>query len=389
MALQSDGEIRLSQIAAELGVSQGEFRLSSFINTGNFTGTKGMKRFYGFSSALFSFTTYTFSNVGITGRNGPSAANFSSYYSGQNWFSSYFSAGTGSKAGWQIWTIPSSGVYEIEVAGSRSGKHTSVSLGYGLGAIIRGRVNLTGGDTLTMIVGQYEDSTNGNTNSYYGFGGGGGTFVELNSGETNTLLFAAGGGGGSGKYTGFLSGAEQTGQNGKTTNTGGSSYRGEPGGSNGNGGASVKGSTLYAGGAGAGWSSSGQHGGGGTSWPQGQVNYYGEGGGSYSNGFVGGDYNHVWGNPTAYASTRGGFGGGGGGNGIISGGGGGGYSGGSAAATTTSSVGVDGGGGGGSYIISTATNKATSNGSYNGSSSGITNIGNFRDGAGYVKITKI
>jgi hypothetical protein len=89
--------------------------------------------------------------------------------------------------------------------------------------------------------------------------------------------------------------------------------------------------------------------------------------------------------------TAGGFGGGGG-PGALSGGGGGGYSGGGGGFGTTSPV-VDSGGGGGSFVIASAHNVATTDGNYNGSNSfsgsGITNLGAYNLGAGYVTITKV
>ena len=91
-------------------------------------------------------------------------------------------------------------------------------------------------------------------------------------------------------------------------------------------------------------------------------------------------------------SNPGGFGGGGGGSGL-SGGGGGGYSGGAGSYNSLGVASLDGGGGGGSYIISTATSVATSDGFYNTSAifggSSISNIGYFNSNTGYVKITFI
>lgn len=381
MPLPSDGEIRLSQIAAELGVSQGEFRLSNFITTGNFTGTKGMKRFYGFSSGLFDFTTFTFSNAGAVGRSGPSSGDCSTDYSGENWLATYFSVASGI----QTWTIPSSGTYEIEVAGSRAagGNYQNVGTTYGKGAILRARFSLTGGETLSMLVGQY-DTAAANGPNYNGAGGGGGTFVVSN--EDSTLLVAAGGGGGAGAYSGYSSGTTQEGSDGVTTTTGDSSFRGAPGGSAGSGGETRHSNAgNYNGGGGGGYTGDGE---GGDSGIVGQAadNYAGGAGLSYSNGGTGGAEATNF----TYEATHGGFGGGGGGT-PICGGGGGGYSGGGG--SNPGGTESDGGGGGGSYIKAGATTVATSDGNYAGSSTfggvAITNIGSYRNDHGYVKITKI
>ena len=84
--------------------------------------------------------------------------------------------------------------------------------------------------------------------------------------------------------------------------------------------------------------------------------------------------------------------GGGGGGTPICGGGGGGYSGGAGTSANTGTA-ADGGGGGGSYIISTATNVATSNGTFENIStfngSAITNLNAYNSGGGYIKITAV
>lgn len=334
--------------------------------------------------SLFSFTTYTFTNASATGRNGPTLAQAQTAYSGQVWLSSYFTIVT---QGYQVWTIPTTATYRIEVGGARGGRVSGQSYASGRGVKLRGDFSLIKGNTLTMIIGQYEDTSNtGNIGTYFGLGGGGGTFVSSGS----TLLIAAGGGGGASYYAGN----GYVGGDGLTTTSGG---YGDPanslgaGGTNGGGGTiSTLFSNQYRGGAGAGWSGVGQNGNASTTHPFPQTNYYGEGGYTYSNGFIGGDYNYTWGNPTPYASTHGGFGGGGGGNGILNGGGGGGYSGGGVGGN---SIYVAGAGGGGSYVKSTATNVATTNGQYAGSSTfngvSIVNLNSYNESMGYVTITRL
>jgi hypothetical protein len=338
--------------------------------------------------SLYSFTEFTFTNAAATGRYGPTLVQCQTAYAGQVWLASYFTMST---QGYQLWTVPTTGTYRIEISGARGARVSGQVYTSGRGVKVRGDISLTKGDVLTIIVGQYIDSPNtGNASTYTGLGGGGGSFVA----KSGTILIAAGGGGGASTYT-SNSPQGYNGGDGLTTTSGGYGDAANSLGAGGTGGGggtvyTAVSSQMYRGGAGAGWSAVGQNGNGSTTHPFGQVSYYGEGGFSYSGGFIGGDYNYSWGNPTAYASTHGGFGGGGGGNGIISGGAGGGYSGGGIGGAGSY---IAGAGGGGSYIVSTATNVATSNGQYAGSSTfngnAITNLSSYNEAMGYVKITRL
>jgi hypothetical protein len=354
-------------------------------------------------TALYPFTSFTFTPVGTTGPNGPSGSTLLVAYTGStsgSYFSNPLYFTTGAFNGYQVWTVPSSATYEIEVAGSRAGVPiNNFSIGYGKGAIIKGRIYLSQGQKLTMVAGQYMDASGSNifqSASYMGLGGGGGSFVAL-SGSSQTPLFVAGGGGGTGRYVSFNGGTAQVGKNGVTTISGSSSVLGAPGGTGSLGGRShiSTGSVIsvnsYDGGAGAGWNGNGQNGDGTLTRPF-TGGTYGEGGNSFVSGSKGGSANSSWGNPSTYAASWGGFGGGGSGNGIIDGGGGGGYSGGGGGYWSASPA-ADGGGGGGSYITSSVTNVSTSDGNYDGlstfSGSVITNLSSYNSGSGYIKITKI
>ena len=356
-------------------------------------------------NALYPFTSFMFTTAGVTGSLGPSGSVILAAYTGSS-SGSYFSNPTffttGSFQGYQIWTVPQTATYEIETAGARGGTAPpySGSLTWGNGAVIRARVRLTQGQKIMMVVGQFNDawgvnSTVGNSNTYQGFGGGGGSFVTI-SGSVPTPLVVAGGGGGSGKY-GPYSTSVLTGKNGTTSPSGSASVRGASGGIGGLGGnshinsASVTSGNGYDGGGGGGFTGNGQNGDGTYTRPF-IGGTYGEGGNSFVSGSKGGNASTSWGAPPTYPASWGGFGGGGSGNGIIVGGGGGGYSGGGGAwgnGTPQS----DGGGGGGSFVVSTATSVATSNGLYDGSStfsgSSITNLNTYNSGSGYIKITKI
>jgi hypothetical protein len=349
-------------------------------------------------TALYPFSSFRFTTAGVSGSNGPLGTRLLSSYTGSSsgsYFSnpSYFT--TGSFQGYQIWTVPQTATYRVELAGARGGTAPaySGSLTWGNGAKIRADIPLTQGQKIMMVVGQYTDAFGANIatyNTYQGFGGGGGSFLTL-SGSTPTPLLVAGGGGGSGRYTVYLN-QVFVGKNGTTSPSGSASVRGANGGSGSLGGrshinsASVVSINAYDGGAGAGFSGNGYNGDGNLTKPFNGANN-GEGGYSFLSGSKGGQEGSSWSRPSTYAGGAGGFGGGGGGNGIIVGGGGGGYSGGGGAYTSGNPQ-ADGGGGGGSYIYSLATNVATSDGNYDGlntfSGSNITNLSSYNSDNGYI-----
>lgn len=373
------------------------------------------------SEPFYTFTTFTFQTGNITGSAGPTAAQlFGNTYSnvGNTWLanSNYFTINNGI----QYWMVPFTGNYQITVAGAKAGLvgggtsfYSAPYYGSGLGAIVRGTVQLIQGQTLAIVAGQTNPASavNGVFSSQ---GGAGGSFVvALNTNTTNITsvnpngvipIMIAGGGGGAGWYN--QSGVEYAvGGNAVTTTSGGYSFNlgyngnGAPGGTNGQGGVStVNGNGLnttsgYSGGAGGGLYSTGYNGvnGSSTRSTAGSGNF-GGGGAGLLQGATGGQVNPGY----APYSTSGAFGGGGGG-GAIEGGGGGGYSGGGGSFSNVNRA--DAGGGGGSYIIPTAANVATSDGNYNGTNvfangSTITKIGTtgntaYNIGAGYVTITKV
>lgn len=350
------------------------------------------------STALYPFTTQTFTNAGVTGRYGPVLTQCQTAYTASSWTATglYFNMTT---QGYQLWTVPATGVYNFLIAGSRAGiypgQSTTASLGFG--ASVQARLSLAMNQVITIICGSYTDATtSANFASYQGLGGGGGTFVSNGA----TLLLAAGGGGGNGLYGGTYLGTSGALATAGRPSVCSASYPASAGGTAGSGGTVATISNQYNGGAGGGWTSVGSNGNATTTHPFPQTSYYGEGGYTYSNGFYGGDNNYTYGNPPTYASSTGGFGGGGGGDGIICGGGGGGYSGGGAGQGGTYTPIGNAGGGGGSYIISSATNVGTPNGTFEGISTfngvAIQNLGGatfplygFNNSSGYVTVTKI
>lgn len=354
-------------------------------------------------SYLYSFSTFTFKTGNIVGPIGPTAAQlFANSYSnvGNTWLqnTSYFTT-TGN--GYQFWTVPQTGNYQITAAGARSGYPTltanAAAIAWsanaaGRGVTMQATVPLTQGQVITIAVGQ--PSANAPSQSSFSSpGGGGGTFVVFTN--NNAPIIVAGGGGSPGNWASntFLI----NGGNAVTTNWGGNSYAGAPGGFNGWGGNShvnrngVTSTNGYDGGGGGGFYVPGAYGGPPANTRPGSTATasYGQGGWHFLANLVGGA------RTTQYSTqvSDGGFGGGGG-PGPITGAGGGGYSGGGGAYGNSGTV-VDSGGGGGSYIIAGATNVATSDGNYNGSNSfsgaGITNLGtgSYNTGPGYVTITKV
>ena len=353
-------------------------------------------------SGLYDFTTLTFRAPStVSGSTPPTLAQFLALYTGSNTWASnnqYYTTAS-NLVGYQIWTVPQNATYEVEIAGSRSGKNyypTTNQWKFGGGAIVKARLDLTQGQKIIIVTGQPGlDSTSGAT-SYNGIGGGGGTYFVLSG--SNTPLLVAGGGGGYGAYAsdsmtfgGILKSGSLLG-NGVTTTSGSYSWHWAPGGTGSMGGrskintGSVVSSNIYDGGGGGGFSGSGFNGAGTVAnTTTGQT---GGGGLSFLAGGTGGVAASTY---TPAQATVGGFGGGGGGT-PIAGGGGGGYSGGGGS-WGSSQPASDGAGGGGSYIISTATTISTSDGKYENltsfSGSAITNLNSYNSGSGYIKITKL
>ena len=297
--------------------------------------------------------THTFTTCGLTGRVGPTQVQMRAAYNtsaNNNWDETYITQGA--FQGYQDWVIPVSGIYEFTVNGA-SGYNGSGGGGFGRGAIVKGRVSLTKGEVVTIAVGQQGAAPS--SGSTWG-GSGGGTFVvrKLN----NEPLFVAGGGAGEPN-----SGA---GRDGVLTQLGGRSTNN-----------SIAGAIAGFGGTAGGTSGSSA---GGGFYSRGQNGYQNDlGGGSFLDGLTMGTNARIGG--------YGGFGGGGQseGNSIGQSGGGGGYSGGAGARTGTPN---HSGGGGGSYIVSTATNVATSTGLFDGQSNfngvAITNLASYNTGEGSV-----
>ena len=293
------------------------------------------------STALYAFTTFTFTPIGATGPNGPtSLAGYGGTYPGVG--TSYAVA---LSAGVQYWTVPSTGTYNFTLAGAgsfHSGGQNSVKTGYGMVMSVSS-YSLTVGQLIAILVGQISASTSG----------GGGTFIASVPSVGNlpaaTALFVAGGAAGPGGQSASYSNDNI---NATLSTTGRDGVPGAPSAA-GAGGVGPAGATRptnfgysFAD-QGAGFSGNGQ-------WSE-RTGSAANVAKSFQNGGTG--------SLNSDNNTPGGFGGGGAGGSYQQGegGGGGGYGGGGSGGSDGAGC---GGGGGGSYNITgtytgTATNSAT------------------------------
>ena len=246
--------------------------------------------------------TYTFTNAGAEGREGPTQAQVDANYSG----TSLEGAVTINTQGIQEWTVPADGIYSIKSLGASGG-----STNGGNGATIFGKFQFTKDKQLKILIGQKGITS----------GGGGGSFVsdQLN----NPIIIAGGGGAGMSGYWALSNGSiSQDGNSGSK-----SSIAIDNGGTNG--------------GAGGGNNCNNPRSGGAGGFSLNAVEL--AGGKSFINGGEGGLSNP--------SGKEGGFGGGG-----ADRGGGGGYSGGGSGGCGS---GIRVGGGGGSYNSGTDQNNTT------------------------------
>ena len=171
------------------------------------------------TQALYEITnnTHTFTACGQTGRVGPNSSQILAGYS-TNWHGQFLRQGA--FQGYQDWTVPVSGIYEFDVQGAAGFNGSNGTPGRG--ARVRGRVNLTKGETITIVVGQVGEISSGTAVG----GSGGGTFVVRRAG--NEPLFVAGGG--------SANASSANGRDGQTTTRGGVGSSGRPGGEDGFGG---------------------------------------------------------------------------------------------------------------------------------------------------------
>jgi hypothetical protein len=264
---------------------------------------------------LFPFSSFTFTNAGVVGRDGPYLTDFLAAYS-PTWTdnSAYFTAtNTNTDRGVQIWTAPKTGTYIIKAAGARGGNSydipTNSPYGAGLGAYSQGRISLTKGTKFAIIVGQAGGDVAGPASAgEYNAGGGGGASWFLSEDRTTVYAVGAGGGGANARRWGSTGASNGGTSQGNTTTNGGApgsgtyggggsgfASAGSGGGGNSTGGGWIRATTDTArGGDGFGTNAHGDGG-------------FGGGGGSYYGG--GGGAGYAGGGGIDYYSSPGGLGG--------------------------------------------------------------------------------
>lgn len=352
----SSGPVSLSMLRSVFGLpSSGQVSFSSMYQDGECGTTVGLSglpfKGVGFSLSklkgkaavsnapgMFTFSNYTFTNSGATGKAGPTSAQLRSTAT-EPWASNSSRYLNVNSTGIQLFTVPKTGNYTITAAGAMGGG-ANLSVG-GKGRIATGTFSLTQGETLKIVVGQAGKEVFNNVASWGGTGGGGSFVVcELN----NELLVAGGGGGGAaylsnGNRTDGWS-APQSRQG--TNNTGGFNTA-----TLGNGGAAAPDYPGAPVGGGGGFNGSGS----------------GSGGNSYFSGSTG----------ASQQNNDGGFGGGATAfynSSVVYTGGGGGYTGGDSANYWPGQA----GGAGGSYISTTRSNTTTTYGGQNPGAMGYVSI---------------
>ena len=289
---------------------------------------------------LYAFTTHTFTPAGATGRTGPTLTQCrNAYNTAWDTDTSFFNITT---QGIQIWTVPKTATYEIEVAGGHGGSLTGTYSGnWGLGGDggwCKGTIDLVKGVKLALIVGQ---AGLGGTSGWEGYGGGGASWV-LSENLATLHAVAGGGGGANGPVYGVWTNPTLSPSAGYNYFNGSVAYGGDGGSSQGSSSDTAGGAQgNYANGGGAGFTSDGAGDRSGTSTQC--------GGSTPANGAIGGE-TAATGTPApgSYNNGKGGFGGGGG-NGWHSGGGGGGYAGGDGGDLGCAACRPVGGGGGTTY----------------------------------------
>lgn len=302
-------------------------------------------------AALFSFTSFTFTNGTTTGVFGPTQANLLAAYDTVTypWLNDTNLFAQGEYQGFQKFTIPKTGTYRFTVKGAGGGQKSHPSYQSGTyrprGSQIVADFSLNIGEKIQILVGQRGEDDN----TYYatqnsssegdnaGPGGGGGSFVFFDKDDTYPILVAGGGAGGT-RNT-YTNAEGSTGSNANTSQTTTTTSTG----TNGNGGPGFTGGSSYWCGSGAGWLTNGTGGNQSTSYNYLPGTQGGQGGRAPRNGGFGGEK----GSDGTNSGGDGGFGGGGGGYSDNTGtGGGGGYSGGTGGNSSPTNA---AGGGGGLY----------------------------------------
>jgi hypothetical protein len=178
-----------------------------------------------FRYPLYEFTSFEFTNVGLTGATGPTRTQCLASYNTVTypWLSNtaFFNVTT---TGIQTWTSPATGLYQIECYGAQGSTMNDPG---GFGGYSKGNILLTEGQTINIIVGQtttvndggWGGGGNAGTGGSGGGGGGGASDVRIGGSALANRIIVAGGGGGSAKYN--VTHDVFPGAGGGTTGTGG------------------------------------------------------------------------------------------------------------------------------------------------------------------------
>lgn len=203
------------------------------------------------SPTLYSFSSQVFSNAAATSNIGPTQTQLNTAY--PTLAPTYLT----SNSGIQTWTVPLTGVYQLEAAGAAGGSSSGPVFSGGRGVIIRCQAIFQQNQIISIIAGQKGIDAVSQLTSNVGGGGGGGSFVvDYNTGY---LYIAAGGGGGASAHQAGTTGDGKDASYDPNGVIGATSVA--TGGQNGNGGNSISsGTTGQAGGGGGGFYTNGANG---------------------------------------------------------------------------------------------------------------------------------
>lgn len=126
---------------------------------------------------------FNFTTCSRTGPTGPSQSLCNTAYA-----SSSLSGLVTVSGGIQSWTVPTTGIYTVNLAGAVGGSETTPVCSPGRGAVLTTQLSLTQGTVIQILVGQAGVPVT------YDAGGGGATYIA----QGGAALAVAGGGGGSG-----------------------------------------------------------------------------------------------------------------------------------------------------------------------------------------------
>ena len=193
MVLPTTSSISISQIIVEFGPSHN--KLSSMYNIATGVPSSGKISLSDLRGKAKMTVTYTFTNAGQSGPNGPTLSQLQSAYAGNTTMSGVLLYN--SIQGYQLITVSNSGTYAFTVAGATGASSAVANTGAGgKGGLLNFSYSLVTGDQLIVCVGQTTPVYSFRNGGGGGGGGAGASYVVLNRASALTLLAVAGGGGG-------------------------------------------------------------------------------------------------------------------------------------------------------------------------------------------------